>query len=117
MRTIKLDEDWDLSFSKSGKLEWITPPERFEQDLKIIIKTNLGSNSFHEEMGVNWFQVFDYPSKNNFKDAIRNALSQYYKPIIINNIDIEEDKDERKYYVKLDIKIEDVREEFEFTLG
>jgi len=117
MKTLKLDEDWDLTFTNSGKLEWVEPPERFEQDLKVILKTNLGENKFHETMGVNWFQIFDYPSKNNVKEGIRNALSQYTKPVIINNIDIEEDRKERKFKVNVNITIDDIVDEFEFIVG
>jgi len=103
--------------ARVGHLEWIEPPEKYKQDIEVILKTNLGENMFHEEMGVNWFQIFDYPTKNNVKEGIRDALSQYTKPIIINNIEIEEDKLDRKYDIKLDITIEDVREELEFVVG
>lgn len=117
MKTLKLDDSWDLEISPKGYLEWIEPPEKFKQDLNIILKTIKGENTFQEDMGVNWFQIFDYPSENNVRDGITNALKQYYKPIVINNLDVEEDEETRTFKIDLDITIEDVREEISFRIG
>lgn len=117
MKTFELSEDWDLIIDGNGHLVWTTPPEKYAQDIKTILKTNIGENIFYEDMGINWFSIFDYPSKNNIREAIKDALSQYQKPVTINNLEITENKKERKFDIELNIKVEDAEEEITFTVG
>lgn len=108
---------WDLFINGSGKMEFIDGAEMDNQDIATILKTNKGEDYFYENLGVDWFMIINYPTKSNVIDGINDALSQFDKPVLIRDLKIKEDKENRKYNVILDLKVEDNLTQISFNVG
>jgi|GEM_PF-3325247 len=117
MQTLKMDEDWDLIINERGRFEFVDPPEKYEQDIKVILKTNLGEYIFNKNMGIDWFSVMNYPTENNIRDGVKEALRQYEKPVIINDIVVEKSDKDRTINVFLNVRIKDEDIETLFSVG
>lgn len=117
MKTLKMTDDWDLKINSSGKLEFIEGVDKYSQDISTILKTNKGQDPFYENLGVDWFMIINYPTRNNLIDGINDALSQFYKPVVVEDMDIEEDRTKRTYSVDLRLKVGGEFTEVNFNIG
>lgn len=116
MKTIKMDDGWDIEVS-NGKSKMVEGPNKHAQDISVLLKTCRGDNIFEPRMGIDWIYLIHYPSVQNIRSGIEDALSQYHKNIIIDRLDIREDSVTRRYIVKLDLIVDKENIDIEFIVG
>lgn len=116
MENIKLDNVYDLDIT-SKRVQSVEDNERNLQNIECLIMTDLGEDVFYPEIGINWFTIMNYPTKNNIKDAIKSCLSEYEKNITIESIEFEKDEVNRRMNVELSLRIDDETANVEFEVG
>lgn len=100
MNSFQLDKDGDLK-KVNGDFQFVSGKEEVIQQVKQILKSNMGEWQFNEDYGISYENLQQKKiNEDLIKDTIRSGLSQCSKDITIESIEIGYKKELRLLYVE-----------------
>lgn len=115
MKTLGLTEG-DLVF-KNGDFIITEGVEEVQQCLEIMLSTNLGEWFLNRDFGFDRSLIQDKPSDDEVQAEISRVLQQEERVEVINSIEVNQDRKQRKLSAAFDVAIvggETIRSEVKF---
>jgi hypothetical protein len=100
MKSFQLDKNGDLK-KVNGDFQFVSGKDEVIQQIKQILKTNLGEWKFNEDYGISYENLQQKRINEDLtKDTIRDGLSKCSENIIIESIEIGYKKSLRLLYIE-----------------